>query len=462
MAATRSQTVLLVLTLSLWEARSFAGPSVFRIALKDAERQALAASLDQQRIEAQIAASKEAVSAQETQDRPRLTLDGSYRYQSELPEASIGPMTLRFAEHNNYSVGPMLSYQVYDAGKDATLTKSTARMVSAHSHERDAARLKTILDTRQAYSRVQGSIEELRWVDESLRLVQSRVADIRGRLKAGSVSRLDLLSAMREEGQLKLRYAQAQSTLADGIYRLATLTQMTILPQPLIPAGRSLDKAASDIPEPNFILELDPTERTLQDLKQGLINGPNESHPSLEAVKDQIESTLLAAEALDKSLMPAVQVFAKSSYDYPNGPIDEKVWQNVVGLSLSLTLYDAGLQHRLSASKRLEAKASAAQSEQIDRDFHNVWDSSLSSVHNLDGQKTIVESSLKTVSEEARITTTNYRAGAATYLEVQRAQHQVLEVKTSLSHIKAQQIALLAMLNYLAADDGPTASESEE
>ncbi|MHA0111990.1 TolC family protein, partial [Klebsiella pneumoniae] len=72
-------------------------------------------------------------------------------------------------------------------------------------------------------------------------------------------------------------------------------------------------------------------------------------HPTLVALSKLGDAERLAAESKDNELMPTIQLFAKSAYEYPNGPLDERVWQNSYGLSVSMPIFDGGQVDSLSA-----------------------------------------------------------------------------------------------------------------
>jgi outer membrane protein TolC len=418
--------------------------------MKEAESKAIGASLTLEQLQAKIVAAQESFAGQQSAQRPKLSLEGSYRYQSEIPEVELGPTTLTLGQHNNYSIGPSLNYTLYDGGTDARMVQSLEHVLKARAYQKDEQIFQIKLAVRQLYAQLQAQMEELHLLDGMLRLTQARIKDIASRLILGA-SRLDLLSARREEDQLRLRFSQAQTALAQSISQLASLIGKKDLPNPLVPAAASLGRVAEGLPSPNFILELDPMDQTIGRL-QTHAAAPDMRHPNLLRLHEQEAAMLAAAEAQGKEYNPTVKAFARSSYDYPNGPLAEHIWQNSVGISLSLPLYDAGTRRHAAAEKVAEARSLSLQREQLAQDRRDLWLKTQTQVHGLLEQKTIASSSAARARAVAEMIQANYKAGAATYLDVERAQFQVLEAETTLLRIRSQLIAALAVLNYLSSE----------
>lgn len=435
----------------LWAGNAAAQTQTFRLSLADAERKAVETSLELHEVDARISMAAAGVRAQQSSAHPRLSLDGNYRYISEVPEVKLGPQAVQLGQHNNASIGPTLSYEIYDGGVDSKASASSESLLQAERREREGTRLKMILDLRLAYAQVQMGIEEVNLVNESIRVTQARLRDSKERLKAGAASRLELLAAQREELQLSFRLNQTQVTLAESLRHLGTLVGSNAFPEPLIPVGSKTRILAPEALKPNIMLDMEPMVTSLRRVQTGVSREWNAGHPNLLAWDERQSAARLMAESRDNDAKPRIQAFAKSSYEYPNGPMDETVWQNSVGIAVSLTLYDGGLRQSLSAQKEAEAQWNAMKKSQVERNFRESWLNARSRLDQLNAQAAILRDAVQHAQEEASLTTTNYNAGTSNYLEVQRANNQVLEAKTALLRLDAQMLAQWATLNYLSA-----------
>ncbi len=81
------------------------------------------------------------------------------------------------------------------------------------------------------------------------------------------------------------------------------------------------------------------------------------------------DSLNYGASAQNGTYWPTLQVFAKTSLDYPNGPQLEEIHQNTLGVNLSWTLFDGTRSSDLAAQKRAEASAIDFKREQLQEDL---------------------------------------------------------------------------------------------
>ncbi len=447
--------------LTVTQAKTAQGePRIYTLTRVDAESRAIGNSLTSKKSDNLLVAKSKALEAQKAKSMPQVTLEGHYRYLSEVPTARMGYSELQFGQHNNYSVGPILSYKIYDGGADEKSTLSIETQIRGQEQIRENAHLKSALAARLAYGRLQGSLEELQMVAESLHIAQLQEQDVEKRLRVGVSSRSDVLAVKQEVNQLKLKFFSAQGALTQNINEIFALINENIRPEILIPTGAKISESLGGIPEANFILHLDDMAQTLTQLKEGVTHLAVNTHPGVTSLSETSASLKLAAESIESEAYPHVHAFIKSSYDYPNGPLDEKVWQNSLGLSFSLTLYDAGLRQNLGVEKHLAAKNAQLEKEELLRDFRSLWRDKMSAIHSLDEQSKILQNSIVLAEQEASIVERNHKAGAAIYLEVQRAHNQVLEMRIQLVRIKTRKMEALASLNYLSAHNKLQTRES--
>jgi outer membrane protein TolC len=420
-----------------------------RLTLAEVEQLAVTHSLAAVKSDAQLQAARAEREARV--GWPRLTLEGSYRYQTEVPEGNIGPASIQFGQHNNYSIGPALSYRFFDAGVESKALESAAAAVRSRAGQAQLARQRALLDVRLAYGKVQGSVEELRLIQESYRLVESRLADVSRRVRAGSASKLEFYAVKRELHQMQLRFSQAQENLAEQVRKLASLVGIIDLPEPLVPIDGSA-KGAREKSRGNFTVTLQGIDKTISDLGTVESQKVATNHPALLAIRESVQAAKFSAASKRAEGYPSLQVFAKSSYEYPNGPLDEQVWQNAVGLSLSWVLFDGGVRSRQAESKEAESVGLNADLQQLEKDLQESWNLLRGQLRAITGQREFAQAAISTAEQETKLINANYRAGAATYLEVQRADTQVLEAKTALARLRTQEIALRANLKFLATE----------
>ena len=169
-----------------------------------------------------LKASQESRSAAESQAQasrallyPRLTFDGTYFYQTQIPQLNIGSLLgnpnfppLSFGANSNYSIGPSLYHTLFDAGQISTdNAKSFETVAKARDADFKAYGYQLQLTVRMAYFRVQLNLKDLILTVDSLKLSETQDRDIQNRFKAGAASRLDAVNSRREVLNYQLKNA---------------------------------------------------------------------------------------------------------------------------------------------------------------------------------------------------------------------------------------------------------------
>lgn len=200
--------------------------SSFERSLEDAESKAKSFSGSLKASVAMVEASRFQARSAESALYPNLSLQGNYYYQTNVPNVALAPgfPTLNFGTHNNYSVGPVLNYTLFDAGKNRAAARSSDALADAKAEDlRTQTKLVQLL-VRQAYFQVQYALKQLDLTADSLKLAQARSGDINQRLQAGAASRLDQVTAVREVLSYELKFRQAQADLSSALQGLLALT----------------------------------------------------------------------------------------------------------------------------------------------------------------------------------------------------------------------------------------------
>jgi outer membrane protein TolC len=171
-----------------------------------------------------------------------------------------------------------------------------------------------------------------------------------------------------------------------------------------------------------------------------------ELNPSIQAINELAESAKHAEDSAASGLWPKFQVSAKSSIDYPNGPVLESFNQNYAGVSMSWPLFENNMTRNVSKEKDNLKNSTLEMKNQAASDLKRDWDKTLDQMNNLFLQKEL-NSQIASESEElSGIVYESYRAGSLTYIEVQDANYKLLEAKIALARTKVQILLNLALL----------------
>ena len=387
-----------------------------------------------------------------------MSFQANYFYQTEVPSKAIGNLgVINFGNHNNYGIGPVLTYTVFDNHKTSKSAESYNFMAMSKKTNYLVQKKKLELKLRQVYFRSQYALRELTLTAKALKTSAAQERDINIKLRAGSSSQLDQTEARRDVISYQLKYRQAQTQLTNFLRELISLTGVG---DGLDTSGPVPNELFSEIPkgggDPTLRIILDPIESTVNKfsilIKANNRNAPTDVHPELQTLNEQTESYRLASESEKSGLWPKIQFQANSQYIYPDAIIQKSIIQNTIGVTLSMPLYEGEATRSRSATKLNEAISNEYLKKQrlsdLVQDFSKAWDMVIS----LRSQKVLSEQSVRDAQVVEHLTYQSYKAGKIRYLDVQDANLKLLEAEVIYAQIESSLLNEIAMLDYLNTD----------
>jgi outer membrane protein TolC len=427
------RTAHLILLLAWFGTPLFAGPlPTFSLSLSSAEICALQHSPKLKSAELELESAGIFADVQRTLLRPRISLDGSFKYLTEVPSLKLpvaGSQEKKLGDNTNYSFGPTLTWTLFDDGALKKGWGSAVALKKSKEQEVEALKRLMILETRRSYFALQLAMEQVRLLGDSLKLAQAQHEDITLNVRAGAKSRIDALQAHQEVLLRKGQLREAQSELSSAVRDLFALTGL----------GDGIDVSTVS-------LELDPAERSLASLKNAATLAPGLSNPSLQALLRLAESTRLASESTNSNRWPKLIVSARTSADYPNGPDLSTINQNTFGASISLPLFESGkteLQAKEQVRRSLAMEKNRLQAED---DLLRDWGKAKDRLESLGAQQEINREAVKESEELSALVYSSYKAGRSTYIEVQSANLRTLKAKVQSARTDMQILIQLAAL----------------
>ncbi|MBI4676763.1 MAG: TolC family protein [Elusimicrobia bacterium] len=382
---------------------------------------------------------------------PELTAESSYKFAGEVPSLSVIPgRTQSLGDHHNYSLGPSLSWTLWDQGarRDAWLAAVSA--ARARAEDVDAQRRQARLKTRLAYFQAQLALEQVRLLADSLKLAQSQYGDIEKRRQAGASSRLDSLSAHQEVLARLRQFRQARSDLAAALRDLYALTGKEPSEDLSLPLDGRTAPLPEDVEPASVLIALDPLEDSLKSLAAVEAGALDAGHPGVAALRESARSYKLSAGGTRAGLWPRLGFTGRTSLEYPNGPVLEAFHQNTVGVFASMPLFEFGRTRREAASFERQAEAADERAEAARRDLARDWRKAKDQLLGLKAQKTLCLQAVSEAREAADLTYESYKAGRVTFIEVQSANLREIEARVQAARIDAQALMQLASLASLA------------
>ena len=422
----------------------------YALGAAEAEARALRSSDQLQSALEAAAAAREQARSQEAALMPRLSLEASYRYVTEVPSLPFslpGVPPLQFGTHSSYSVGPVLSYTLWDTGAAAKSYRSLLNLAGSRDEDRRTAERQLLLTVRSAYVRVQLALEQVRLVNDSLALIRAQDRDIASNYGAGAASRLDVVDSHREVISYELQYRQRQADLSAALKDLLALIYEDPIPQGTArPAPPGIADAALE-------LVLDGLEASLAEAERWPLAPPGDENPQVKSQELLARSSELAAESARSSLYPTLLASAKASEDYPNQILAETVQQNTFSVSLSWPLFEGGRSVHQAAGELRQAAAARRRAAQAKTDLARDFRKAQDLLESLKGQRTLAAEDVRASEEAARLYYQSYQAGRINLTDVEAANVRALQAKVEAASIEAQLLQQLANLRFLAGGE---------
>lgn len=390
---------------------------------------------------------------------PKLSLDGSYRYVSEVASISIptttGIRSMALGDNTNYSIGPALNWNIWDSGATYKGWRSFEALAVAKQEEFRARKQQILLATRLSYFNVQLALEKVRLLADSLQLSQAQYRDIETRLRAGASSRLDAYSAHQQVLVYLLQFRQARSDLASSLRDLFALTGQNKDVDVSLPLYAEDKEIYQDYEPATVFLSMDPLENSFGAIKPVDFNKDNSAakNPQTLAMNQMAQASRLAAESASSAHWPKIQLMAKTSWDYPNGPVLERFHQNTVGVAATLPLFEAGKITHDVAEKNAQADANERRRDQIQSDIMRDWQKSSDQLKGFIAQREINKKSVFETEELAKLTYTSYKNGRSSLLEVQSTNLRALEAKVQTVRTEVQILMQFAIMASLSGEE---------
>jgi len=425
----------------------------FSVTLKDAEESALAVSNQYRGAKFSAEAARAAAAASGSLLNPRLSLEGSLRYNHVVPTMALpaimgGPRPL--GDNWNYSIGPS-AYWTLDGGSLRDGREAARHTAAGRSSEAENARRQVLLKARVSYFQLQLALEKVYIIAENLQVALSQLKDVELGVKAGSRSRLDGIRARQETTARRRDLLRARAELSSVLRDFSFVTGL----EPPAGTGLPLDArmAGKDYGGETFaglLVKAEPYEQMLSRLMPAADRGLGQDLPAVTALSESAAAYRASASARKADRLPRLTFSARSSVDYPNGPNLYSFLQNSAGVSLSLSLFESGRLSDQEKESRLNAEAADQRRDEAARAAGRDFASAQDSYGALMEEQALNIDALDDAEEAAKLAYEAYKAGAGTWLEVESANLKALQAKTTAASSNAEILIKLALLDSLS------------
>jgi outer membrane protein TolC len=326
----------------------------------------------------------------------------------------------------------------------------------ARSQDIRATENQLILNARLHFFQIQGMAEGLRLFADALRLALAQEKDVRLRYQAGAASRQELLQAETEVLARRKEFRKAQTALAGTIRDLLTLTgtaDNVDLSHPL--PEKVNNQRPPGIPPPTVVLTI-PAPSNVRPRLEGLIDRPfDETRPEILSLSFQAQAARDSAQAIKAGHGPTVQVTAKTSLDYPNGPLHEQINQNAIGAMARWSLFEGGRIKKETREQEALARSTEERRRQTEENLRRDWKRAREHLIGLKEEEAIATQSIERHHRLAKLVYDSYLAGQNPFLEVQAANLGLLNAQVQSVTIEVNILSQLAHIASLTTEGTP-------
>ncbi|HTB23677.1 MAG TPA: TolC family protein [bacterium] len=395
---------------------------------------------------------------------PHIGLDGRYSYAAQvLPPITLPPSfastfginQLDFGFHNNYSVGVSANWDIIGGVSTWRQWQVATEARKAAEAQLDDAEQNLRLKVRLAYFQTRLDETQVRLYADALKLAQSQAHDLSLRLKAGTSSKIDWLTASNDELDRKASYRLAQVDLAGALRDLFALTGQHQAADVSIPVdGQDGRDLPAKVDEPTVSVRLDDTAALLAELEPAESAGfQPQNIAKLRALWAQVEEARRMTAAAWAGHLPSGTVGFRWSYDYPEPPLPQAVDQQTTSANFNLPLFSFGQVSDQVRSQQAQADAAAAQAGDAVTLTKTDWLKSHDRLSGLRAQRVLQVQEDKQTSELRQMVYRSYKIGGSTYLEVQSTTLESLQAGLALAQTETQMLIELANLSALTEAD---------
>jgi outer membrane protein TolC len=429
-------------------AAASAGAQTLTLTLADSEKAALDSSHELRAARSEVEAAQAHADSLKTALYPRLSLDGHWGNISHVPEAEFFGKEIPMSDYYNYSYGATASWDLLSLGAAYPNWQAAQAQVESRRQALDQAGQQMRLQVRLAYFQTQLAATQQRLYADALKLAQSTDDDLSLRLKAGTSSRIDALSASNDELERRSAYRISQAELARGLRALFALTggdQGADLTLPVDDAvGQSLPAKVAD---PSVVVKLDDSSSLLAALSSAeKAQFDPQARPQWLQMQAMVDLAHRQVDAAWAGHLPLGSVSYRFSHDYPDGMNFVDVNQQTLGANVSVPVYAFGqVSRHVDEQKGLEAAADERR-DQVATDLSTAYLSARDRLAGLKDQRDLQTQAAHQSDELQQLVYRSYKVGGSTYLEVQTSSLGALEAKLALAITEAQMQIELANL----------------
>jgi NodT family efflux transporter outer membrane factor (OMF) lipoprotein len=391
-------------------------------------------------LEEQVSISNQNLAAAEARLRQAQALT-RYARASFFPAVTVAPTHTAFMKSQNTASGPtaggmeatdynlplQVSWELDLWGRIRRNVESNQAAAEASAADLEAARLSAQADLAQAYYQLRALDAQKQLLDDTASSYEQFLELTQRRYRSGVASMADVAQA---ETQLKSARAQALDTT---VQRAQLEHAVALL----------IGKPAS-----GFSLPVMPQPSSLPAIPVGLPSELLERRPDVAAAERRMAAANAQIGVAQAAFFPSLTLGASGGYessslarllDWPS-----RFWS--VGPSITAAVFDGGLRQAQLEGTRAAYEASVAAYRQTVLTAFKEVEDNLASLRILEQEALVQGEAVEAARRSVTITTNQYKAGTASYLNVIITQAALLNLERGAADIQGRRLAASVQL----------------
>ncbi|MBF0466531.1 MAG: efflux transporter outer membrane subunit [Nitrospirae bacterium] len=354
-----------------------------------------------------------------------------------FPSVGLGTAAGRSRSSENVSKGGTTSsaYSVPVSGSwDLDLWGSIRRTVEsnvasaqASFADLEALRLSTHAELAQDYFQLCTLDTQKQLLDETVEVYKKTLEITRNRYESGVVSKSDVLHA---ETQLKTTIAQA----------IDLRVQRSVLEHAI---ALLMGKPAS-----SFSIPITPLKTSAPVIPAGVPSELLERRADIAAAERRVAASNAQIGAAEAAFFPAITLTSSAGYG-SSAILNLLTWPSriwAVGMSLSETIFSAGLRESLTEQARATYDATVAQYRQTVLTAFQEVEDSLSTIDILTAEQKALDAAVKASEASTAVALNQYKAGIISYVDLIAVQSIELNNKKTAADVSGRLITNSVLL----------------
>lgn len=341
----------------------------------------------------------------------------THKNEIEMPNPIRPSQTtiIEMGDTKTLSAGVSLNHTLYDGGYAKNALEASEVETKANTIEKSLLETDVKANSRRQFLSFYYTKQKLKLIEDSIALSVIRNKDIEKKYKLGALSKLDYLYSNKELLNYKLELEKAKEQLnSEKINFIGLLNCKT-------------DNGADTDIDKLELIQANSLSTRLNSKPKTQIS----EHKQIKLLDERSNSLAKTAESMKSLLYPQIFVQAKSSYEYPDNNKKEFFQNNLIGLNISIPIFEFSKTQNTAKEIRLKAESLSERAKEEQRKIQNEYDVLIKNIESIKNEISILT---LTINEEDKIATIQndlYKQGKVQYIDVQNANQKLLETKIS-------------------------------